>query len=402
MTNPANPCFDPARYEQPLPILEIDTDHLLIETKERHEGKFRIKNAGGGQLSGYITSRHRAVTFSPATWDGNAQTVTYRFDPALADGLSAGQQLDTVAYICSSGGELALPITARLIKMAIVTKEGRTIANVQDFYAYAQEYPMGARHIFVDSEFYMLLLAVGYPYMEVYESLHKDANRDRAIDNFFILSGLKGKTALRLQRRVLTFNQRPGDTGKIHGQLLLEKTDRGYCEASIEAETAPPWLLLSTNRLIASDFDSENQAMVNFSIDPLHIDGRYARERILIGQDDQPLAAELIFRRPQSLMLRLSRETYRYDDKGTIEIFNHTGQEMMLELFCPDSYVRFEARRYVVGAFYEVPFDIKLSAFMNAGRLLRKTPYMRTHIEVKATWPGHVYKQRLPLTVGEW
>ena len=394
--------FDPARYEQPLPVLEVDTDGLLIETKDRYEGKLQIKNAGGGNLAGYICSRHRAITFVPSAWDANTQTITYTFNPAQADGLAPGQQLETLAYICSNGGEVALPITVRLTKMAITTREGHIIANVGDFFEYAQDNPAGARQIFVDSEFYMLLLAVGYPYMEVYESLHKDANRERAIDNFFILSGLKGKTGLKLQKRVLTFDQRPGDTAKIYGQLLFEKTDSGFCEAPIEAETAPPWLALSANRLISSDFDTENQAMVNFSIDPLQITGRYAREIVFIGHENDRMAVELIFRRPQPLMLRLVRESYRYDDKGTIEVFNHTGQELMLELFCADSYMRFAARRYVVGAFYEIPFDIKLSAFMNAGRLFRKTPYMRTAIEVKASCPGHVYKHRLPLVVGEW
>jgi hypothetical protein len=102
------------------------------------------------------------------------------------------------------------------------------------------------------------------------------------------------------------------------------------------------------------------------------------------------------------LAARLNREAYRYDDRGTIEIFNHTGGDLAVEPFCPDNYVRFAARSYSAGAYAEIPFTIKLSAFMNAGRIFRKTPFMRTAIEVKGVGPGKLYRLKLPITVGEW
>jgi hypothetical protein len=383
-------------FEYPLPVLDISDETLFIETKESARGELTVKNTGGGLLSGYVRSRHRALTFEPDFWEGNNQIIKYTFHPAFAE-ISPGQTLETHVFISSNGGEAEIPVTIRLTKMAITTREGHTIANIKDFYDYALLNPQQSQRIFTDSEFYMLLLAVGYPYMEVYENLHKDANRERAVDNFFILSGLKQKTTLSLVKKTFVYDN-PGDAGKIYGQIILEKSDRGFCEAPITPETAPLWLSLSANRLISSDFDAENRARVNFTIDPSRITARYARERVLIENS----AAEIIFRRANPFTIRLNRATYRYDDKGIIEIYNHTGKDLAIEPFCPDGFIRFAAKTYGAGAYYEIHFTVKLSPFMNAGRLFKKTPFMRSVIEVKGTNPGKVYKVKLPITVGEW
>ena len=392
----------PHDYEQPLPMLEVDTPALAIETKERHEGRLTVRNIGGGVLEGYVCGGHRSLQFTPAQWVGNTQELSYTFDPALADGLAPGQTFECMVYICTNGGEAELPVSVRLTKMAITTREGVTLANLDDFFDYAMGYPAQARQVFMGSEFYMLLMALGYPYMKVYESLLEDANRERALDNFLVLSGLKPRTGLALVKHTHVFDAISHTPDKLHGQLIAQKTDAGYFEAPITAPVVP-WLALSANRLIAGDFDAHNRAAINFSIDPTQVPGRYARALVHIGpQPDPTTTAEIIFRRPRPLTVRLARDTFRYEDTGTIMIYNHTGHELMLELFCPESYVRFEARRYVVGAFYEVPFGIKLSALMAAGRLFRKAAYMRTSIEVKGSCAGHVYKFNLPVTVGEW
>lgn len=390
-------------YEQPLPVLDVCTEEIVLETKDAAAGTLTVKNTGGGILKGYLCSRHPALVFEPDWWEGNHQLISYSVNTQLA-GLLPGQSFETTAFICSNGGETHLPVSVKLTKMAIATQEGQTIANIEDFYRYALAHPLQARQVFTDSEFYMLLLAVGYPYMEVYENLHKDANRERAMDNFFLLSGLKNKTTLTLPKNHFLFEQNPGDTGKIYGQIIAEKSDRGFFEATITPETAPPWLSLSANRLISSDFDAENRARVNFCIDPEKITTRYANEKVRIGYgtEGEDAMAELVFRRPPAFSARLNRDTYRYDDKGVIEIFNQTGADLGVEVFCPDNYIRFTARSYMAGAYYEIPFTVKLSAFMNAGRLFRKTPFMRTNIELKGASPGKVFKFALPIEVGEW
>ncbi len=365
------------RLEFPLPVLTADTDYLFIETTDTFEGSFKIKNTGGSTLSGKILSRARALTFSPDKWEGNEQTVTYRYNPSLADGLKPGETLETYAYICSNGGEKKLPVTVKLTKMAITSPEGWVIANIRDFYDYALEYPAQARRLFTDGEFYMLLLATGYPYMEAYEMLHKDPNRERSMDNFFILSGLKKKTGFNLQTHLIEYLRKPNETSPVYGNFLIRKTDGGFFETPVQTLNNEPWLTLSTERLISNDFNEASAAVINFSIDPLQIEGRYAKETVIIGAElelDGGNAVDIVFRREIPLSFRLKREGYAFEDKGFIEVINNTGEDIVVEVFCKDSFIRFAARKYLIGAAYDIPFDVRLSGFMAAQLLFRKLP----------------------------
>lgn len=389
---------DSDRFEYPLPSLNIGVEAINIETNDRHEGSFTIKNTGGGTLCGRVLSRMAGIVFSPTHFEGNLQTIKYTFDTAAA-GLATGQSTTGYAYVTSNGGEVKLPITAKLTEMSITTTEGVYITNLQDFYNYALTHPLQAQRLFVDSEFYMLLLATGYKYIEVYESLHRDSNRERAIDNFFILSGLKDKTVLEIEGdKTIEFVQKPTDTSVIHGSLSIKKTDKGYIEAPITQQRNSPWINFYASRLIQSDFDDNLNAKVNFSIDPSKIVGKYARELVTIADS----TVEIVYRRTAPIFLRTPRQSLKYDDNGLIEVANSTGKDVRVEVFCQDSYVRFSARSYIIGPYGEVPFQIKLSPFLTAQLFFRKLPYMKTTIEVKVTFPGFIYKKNMPIIVGEW
>ena len=410
------------RYENPLPVLETDTDVLSLETKDTSTGEFKIKNTGGGVLKGRVLSRCAGLTFTPTEWEGNTQTITYTWN-AAASGIGIGQTLNARFFISSNGGEKEIPVNAKLTKMSITTAEGHTVANIRDFYEYALQHPAQARRMFTDSEFYMLLLATGYQYMEVYESLHKDANRERAMDNFFVLSGLKSRTNLEIKTHdisggsaspplrqakpasAIEFSQKPEDKEMLYGNFLVQKTDHGYVEAPVILKEEASWLTLSSGKLAASDFNETHAATVNFSIDPTQIKKSYAREQVVIGTEaatDGSNVVEIVYRRTPALILRLNRGAYRYEDRGIIEVINNTGKNMQVETFCPENYIRFTARSFAVGAYGEIPFEVKLSAFMSAQLFFRKLPYMNTVIEIKAKIPGQEYKKNLPITVGEW
>jgi len=388
------------RFDMPLPTLHIDTTEINIETKDNQTGSLSIKNTGGGMLKGKILSRLPGLVFTPNQWEGNKQEINYTFN-AQAAGLATGQSISSHIYISSNGGEVKIPVRARLTKMSITTDHGIAIANLQDFYNYAQEYPDQARRIFVDSEFYMLLLAIGYEYMEIYESLHKDSNRERAMDNFFVLSGLKNKTHISINNTQLEFIQKPYDTQIMQGSITVKKSDNGYAETPITIQNNSLWLNCPAIRLISNDFDKNLTATVDFSIDPRKISGSYARDLITIGTATQN-TAEITYRKLPPISLRLNRTALRYDDRGILQVTNNTGEDIRVEVFCPESYVRFSARSYLVGAYGEIPFEIKLSAFLSAQLFFRKLPFMKASIEVKTTAPGRSYKKSVPLTVGEW
>ena len=389
-------------YEHPLPSLELDIDSLSIESNADREGSFTIKNTGGGLLSGYILSRNPALSFNPGRWTGNSQVISYVYTPDAdtARRLPPVSQNNNV-YVSSNGGEISLPVTINFTPMTIPTEEGPTIATIGDFYNYAQAYPSAARRLFTSSEFYMLLLSTGYEFMDIYESLHKDVNRERAMDNFFMLSGLKNKTHITLEKRHIDIIHRPEE--KIYEDFYVQKTDTGYADAPITVLGDAPWLTLSTNRLASGDFDQDNRAMVGVSVDSLLVTGTFARERIFVGPEPaEDNTLEVTFRRATPFILRLNRAGYRYEDRGSIEIENNTGLNMTIEVYCRDRHVRFFATSHPVKATHSIPFEIRPSAFASAQRLFRRLPYVSTYIDVRATCPGQVFHRRLYFNIGEW
>ena len=385
-------------YEHPHPALELDIDNISIETGH-HEGSFTIKNTGAGTLTGHILSRSRALSFTPSTWTGNYQTVTYTYAPDEAG--STQDFIKTNAYITSTGGEITLPITINTTSMTIPTAEGITITSLSDFYNYAQEHPQAARRLFTSSEFYMFLLTTGYQYMDIYESLHKDVNRERSIDNFFILSGLKGKTGLALSTNQIDIVQ--GPPGKIHQHFGVQKSDSGYADAPITIVGGAPWLSLSTGRLSPSDFDSNNNATVELTVDPLKIPENFTREYIQVGTT--PYAGSMLevnFRRAPAFSIELSKQGFRYEDRGGVQVENNTGANIRVDVFCRDRYVRFYAQSHMVGAAYSIPFEIRPSAFASAQRLFRRLPYVSTYIDVRVQSLGQTFHKRLHFNIGEW
>ena len=388
------------QYEYPNPILKVSLQSLSIETKDSYSGSFSIKNAGGGELRGRMFSRLAGLSFTPSEWSGNSQKVEYVWDAAQA-AVKAGESISGYFYVTSNGGEAAVPVNAKHTRMSIATPSGRVIANVKDFYEYSLASESGARRMFTDSEFYMLLLATNYPYLEVYENLHKDANRERAMDNFFILSGLKKKTEIFVKQNKLQFstNNNEAITGRFH----VLKSDSGYAQTDIKTVSGASWLVLSTGRLVSHDFDETLTATASFTIEPKKIPMGFAREEIVVGQGplaDKSNVVEVIYRRRNSVKARLSRDTFKFDDTGILIVTNNTGNTLTVEPFCTENYIRFGAKKFVVDEYAEIPFEVKLSAFMNAQIYFRKIAYLKAVIEIKYGLPGYIQKKTLPVVVG--
>jgi len=383
-----------ATYDNPLPTLSLESTELSIDTGSNSQGNFTIKNTGGGTLSGHVFSRQRGLTFSPTTWEGNNQIISYKYFQASPHNTSI---IKTQVLISSNGGEVILPTVIDTSPMIIDTDEGARITSITDFYHYFLEYPAAARRLFISSEFYMLLMATGYPYLEVYESLHKDPNRERALDNFFQLSSLKDKTHLFLETYRLDIYQHPLDISETYFYVM--KTDGGYADAPITCEKNMPWLTLSCAKLVTSDFDHSHKAAVGIEIDPEHMPGYFCKNHIKIGTEVMTLTV----RKAPRFVLEISREGFRYEDRGTLEIENNTGFDMTIEVHSRDRYVRFFRAVYTVppGPF-SIPFEIRPSAFLGTRRLFTRIPYISTYVDVRARSTAQVYNKRLHLSIGEW
>ena len=388
------------RFEQPIPIPQININEISFTTKDEHIGEFNIKNTSGGILSGRIICHSPAFSFAPTNFTGNNQKITYKFSPDKAK-IKPGETYETDIIIYTNGGEIRLPIKASFTKLTVTTAEGINIASIDDFYIYAKDHPSSARRIFTDNDFYMFLLSQAWEYVDIYDSLHKDANRERALDNFFILAGKKKATELYLPDKTIEFIKKPGDNDILYGNFTVKKSDSGYYESPITALGGVPWLTLSASRIISSDFNNENTAVINFTIDPAKIITNYARERILIGTGKNIL--EIVYKKSRPIIVKLVNENIRFDDKGRISIINNTGKLIKIELVCSDNFIKFQTKNIIIeNAYQEVPFDVKLSPFTSARLMFSRQPYIRTQITLKATAPGWAMDLNLPVTVGEW
>ena len=388
--------------ESPMPVLSVSTESITVETKDKHSGKFTVKNTGGGLLCGRVVSRLPGLSFDVDDFRGNNHEINFSWEATQA-GLKTGQSIEGTIIVSSNGGEKIIPISLKYTRMSIITTGGTIIANIADFYEYSLINSDGARRMFTDSEFYMLLLATGYPYLEVYENLHKDANRERAMDNFFILSGLKEETKVFAKQHRLEFSST--DDEPLRGRIEICKTDIGYASAEIIKAHGSEWLNLSTGRLATFDFNEQFVATVNFNIDPSKIASSFAREEVIIGgvpKADKSNVVEILYRRPTPIKTKLNRETFRFEDTGQLIVYNNTGKTITVEPFCQENFIRFGAKRFVVAEYEEIPFDIKLTAFLGAQVYFRKIAYLKAAIEVKFSLPGETHKKILPVIVGGW
>ncbi|MCL2398384.1 MAG: DUF5717 family protein [Defluviitaleaceae bacterium] len=399
--------------EYPLPVLSVSKEEIVIEaniesninSNKSYEASFELKNFKGGILSGKIISPVKSLTFEPNTWEGNRQTVVCRFSPDPMECWKPGEVHTFSTLILSNGGEFTLPITVRLAKMAINTLEGITIANLQDFYDYAQKFPQKAQKLFTDIKFPKLLSATNFLYIDAYSFLAKEANYNqaRAMDNFFILAGLKNRTKLQALTSTKEHISKIKDDNMIYGAFMLQKSDIGYVDAHISALNDSPWISLSSNTLNTWDFDDNLTAMIKYSIDPMQIRGRYACERILItAADTEDVPVDIIFKRPAPIKTWLTREGYKFQDEGFIVVENQLDEPLILEFFCKEQFVRFYQERYKVEGRLSIPFLIKLSPLQSAQMLFRKVPSLSAEIEIRTIYSGTVIRKVLTLTAGEW
>ena len=381
---------------QPLQPLQIQTKNATV---------IKLRNSGGGTLAGRIISPTKSLIFEPSTWESNRVQITCRFTPDPLEGWKPGDVRQFQVRILSNGGEATIPITARLEKMAISISANQTIANLTDFYEYAEKSPQEAEDLFADSEFHMLLLAMDFPYTDAYTMLVKEPNRKRAVDNFLILAGLKKRTKIQIPDPVI--EHRTIKNSIINGNFTVQKSDSGYVEASVQKESDAPWLAVDTTNLKTEDF-TDNTVQINYKIDPLHIKGRYSRELIKIKSTDGPeeVTAEIVFKRPEPLKAYLQKEGYRYQDEGTVVVENELDEPLQVEISCKEQFIRFYQKEYKVEGKLSIPFIVKLTPLQSAQMLFRKIPSLSAEIEIKSTHKGtggvESIVKIVKLTAGQW
>ena len=390
-----NPGFDVVGlYEYPLPVLSTDIDRIEAESSDNISGSLIVRNKGGGSLAGKILSNSKAIHFSPENFSGKNVEVQYYLDLSF---YKPGDELRTSAVIMSNGGEKTIPVIVKVIPARIETKEGGVITSVSDFAVYSNKNPISARHLFLSNEFANWLLAIHYPHMDSYEELLKDPNKERALDNFLIISGLKEKSRVVSQVKRLVAIANPYDKNPFVGDIRLERIGWGYIDCPVRLKNDSKWIKMGKDRLTDRDFDINGRMSLSFYISTAFLTASVCCEKIMIDDETVTIYAKA----PPPLSVTVSRESFTFEDSGLIYVQNNTGKDITIEVSPEDTFLKFEGKRYLVGRYAEIPFDIKLSALQSAQFRFMKQPVIPTGLYVRAG-DGYInFQKRLTFAIGQ-
>ncbi|MCL2396717.1 MAG: DUF5717 family protein [Defluviitaleaceae bacterium] len=378
--------------EHPIPKIALSTGKINVEGSGIVDGSFEIINIGEGELAGKVASVADFLSFSPVNFCGNKVRVEYSLD---LNGLTGRHK--TSAVITSNGGEKMLLFDVHVVPAAIVARDGTQIATLEHFLAYAQRQPVGARQLFTQRDFMIWLFNAGYSSMDIYESFAADPNKERAVDNFLIFNGLKGKACIVAQDTDVTLSVGQNDNA-VTGGICLRPSTWGYVEGNLTVAKGADWLKLSKSRVTSTDFGEDGMAEVDYIVLADKLKGRDMAVVHLDDGSQRPTLINIWCNIAAPFNVRLDKESYFFEDKGRLHITNNTGSDLMIDIYC-ENFIKFEAKRYFISKTAEIGFDIKFSTIKAATLALRKQLYAATQIHVVAVGgePGAVCKLNLKL-----
>jgi len=382
------------QLELPLPTIEADMEKLYIETATSYTGIFNIRNVGGGKLSGFSQCNKNCVTFSPSEFEGNKVQIEYFINIAA---YNSGEVIRTEILIASNGGEIIIPCIIKIIAPAIETEDGMKITSLKEFYVYSKKYILEARQLFSESKFKEWLYSINYEYMDIYEYLVKDANKERAMYNFFILNKLKKKTTIEVEEKNVQIKVGYYQRSKFLNLIKVKRSDGGFVEYDVKLKNNCRWISLSKNKLIVSDFKDSNMADVMYSIDSSKLSDKNAVDYIMIGDE----VIRVNIKRESLIDLGISKESFKFVDEGSILVGNNSEKQVVIEISTNSSLVRFENKKYIVNESAEIPFVIKLNAFLSTQLALKKQPIVTGEIYVKAQSEEGIFRKTMYITIGE-
>ena len=381
------------QFEYPLPHLKVNTDKLAVEVSGPYQGTLQISNEGGSTLEGALLSNSPFLWFPSQYFSGNKLTLEYEIQ---LDVYKPGDILYSSIVVMSNGGEKVIPVVVKIIPPAIVTKEEFVIADLKDFMAYAKRYANQARQLFTTQEFMMWLLSINYEYMDIYDDLARDPNKERALENFFILSKLKNKVTLFTDMNRMECIVNPHSTDPVEMKLEVKKMGWGYVEEEIKTQGAP-WLS-APEVLKTADFDSNDTAQIPCVFYPERCLKVNTQGKITIGS----LSVKVRMHKKQEIELALSKEFCAFQDTAELLVTNNTGTDASVEITPKDSYVRFEGKRYFVGEYLSIPFSVKVPTIQTVQMSIKKQPVLTTEISIAVSCAGQIVRKTLPITIGEF
>ncbi|MDR1703317.1 MAG: DUF5717 family protein [Clostridiales bacterium] len=393
------------QFEYALPMIKADVAQIRIETFRDCRGEINLRNAGGSVLEGSAASNLPAITFTPESFTGNKIELQYRFSSEI---YVPGDIIETDIIISSNGGELIIPVHITMTARSFMADDGTALNSLEDFSGFAMNSPAEAARAFVRKDFGDWLAAMPQTHLELYEHFKFDTVKERAIDNFLILHGMKKRAKLFLDSSETEVPIPARGKEPINGQIYLHRDEWGYVEAEVEVKDKAPWLSVITRRLNSASFGRGHAgggyaAVVDYVIDPALFTEKRARADICI----RPVGgAELVHRvnavMEPALKVRLNKDSFAFADKGQVIIDNNTGGDLVVELTPRHDFIHFQGRRYLISAHAEIPFDVRLTAQRLFSLPERSQMVIASSVLVKTIYNKHIFTRALELGITDF
>jgi len=383
------------KFDQPLPIINKDIDKLYFESPGSFRGQLTVKNDGGGVIAGRVMSNSSAITFDPEEFSGNDSEILFHIDTSM---YNIGDILKTSAVMITNGGEHIVEFDIKIVPPAIETKEGTKIVSLNGFFEYANEQPAKASQLFRSHEFSIWLHSTGYEYMDFYERMLKDLERERAVFNFLTFNGYKKKSIIAFKNPQMVIKIAPYmDVYK--GSINIVKHGIGYVDEQIFIKNNvinDGGLQLEYDRLIDSYFNENGEAQINFLIETDKLKAK--RNTVIISIEEEKM--ELIVQKLDIIEVSLEKEFLQLKESSYIRIKNNCNSPISVDISPKDGFVKLENNKFDIKERAKIPFRIELSTMHTAQYTLVRQPEVTTEISVNAEFNNNLFTKKLNLIIG--
>ncbi len=387
-------------YEYPLPMIQVSVEEIAQQMRlgSVFSGAFRVSNKGGGILQGKIWSKTEHLEFNPTSWCGNDQVIMYRMN---TEGLKVGDLLHSVFIVSTTGGEVQIPIELSIIPTALYTEDGVPIETLHAFSKYTSSFFVHGKELFQSPLFFIWLQEIEKgKWIPIYEHLMMDPNKERALENFLVLTGAKQKNQISLLQQHTYVDIEVGNIKPIEFTIPLQKQGWGYIEGKIETDLS--WIGLPQKEFSAKQFEKTGAWDMPFSVLPQHLSHKQQLGHIMITVEDQELYHEVKVKKLAVLDIKLSKKSFHTEDKGKVMIHNYTGKDLLVEMVAQDRWIQFDAKKYFIGKYAEIPFQIQFGNWNKFKRniAMGKIPLQYSTITIQTKIHTQVVRQIIDIKVG--
>lgn len=380
-------------FEQPLPILQVDLEKIAINIGQQQEGNINIKNIGGGTLVGKIICNTECIILKQESFKGNNINIEYY---AVSSIYKSGEFIKSEITIISNGGEINIPIFITISNSNYLLCNTQKIYTLKEFYNFYLKNPKDAIRIFNSYEFMIWLKNIDFQHIDITERFLKDANKQRGIDNFFIISKIKQKAYFDFFQN--NYTHRYTEENEIKGSIKLNIAKLGYFETDILIKNTCQWIYFETEKISNKFFDTNGEFYLNYKIITKNLKNLYERVEIKFKNIEKSINIE-IYKEPNFKII-LEKEYYETIDEGVIKIINNFNQDILIEILAKDTFIKFKNEKYIINKNKEIKFDIKLIGFLKAQMDFSKKPFISTDILIKAQIGNKTLKDMKTIFIG--